>query len=135
MLNAAPFRLRLFLSALSGPHLFLAGGLTAYRRHTDAADRATAQLALALLDETETVTVTAAAAHLLSGPGGERGKDWLGWEPSELDGGVGGCAVELITFYPFETQGFWRHPGPAGRPARGWRVEDVVGVALMALSE
>ncbi|MET7305319.1 nucleotidyltransferase domain-containing protein [Embleya sp. NPDC005575] len=80
-LNAAPFRLRLFLSALSGPHMFLAGDLTAYRRHTAAADRATAQLALALLGcPTAAPTVTEAAGCLLTGPGGHRGKDWLGWE-------------------------------------------------------
>ncbi|MEU8134962.1 nucleotidyltransferase domain-containing protein [Streptodolium elevatio] len=131
VLNAQPFRLRLFLSALSGPHLFLAGDLTAYRRHTAAADRATAQLALALLGTTPDFTAADAAACLLVGPDGSRGKDWLGWEPgpalyATLHRGLAALARSGALNAP-DAGGYYRRAGAVTRDAAPTPSEAVPG--------
>jgi hypothetical protein len=79
-LNSPEFRLRLILNALTTPHVFLGGDLTAYRRHTQDAETGVALLALALLDQGR-FRIADAVAVLLEGPEGARGQDWLGYQP------------------------------------------------------
>jgi hypothetical protein len=77
-LNTPTFKLRLVLNALTTPHVFLGGNLDQYQRHCAAADRAVALLTLSLLSS-RTITVAAAVATLVDGPGGETGEDYLGY--------------------------------------------------------
>lgn len=77
-LNSDPFKWRLLLNALSTPHVFLGGDVRLFDQHRAAAARATAALALHLLPAGP-VTVAEAVAVLMTGPGGVRHKDHLGY--------------------------------------------------------
>ena len=77
-LNSPMFKLRLVLNALSSPNVFLGGDVALFDRHRRAAARAGAELALRLLPDGP-VTLAAAVGVLMTGPGGARHKDHLGY--------------------------------------------------------
>lgn len=77
-LYSEPFKLRLVLSALTSPNVFLGRDVALFDRHRRAAARAGAELALRLLPGAP-VTLTAAVEVLMTGPGGVRHKDHLGY--------------------------------------------------------
>lgn len=77
-LNSEVFQLRLVLNALTGPNVFLGRDVALFDRHRRDAARAGAELALRLLPGAP-VTLTAAVEVLMTGPGGVRHKDHLGY--------------------------------------------------------
>lgn len=77
-LNSEPFKLRLVLNALTSPNVFLGGDVAAFEQHRRAAARAVARLAMRLLPDGR-ITLTAAVGVLMTGPGGARHKDHLGY--------------------------------------------------------
>lgn len=79
-LNSPAFKLRLILNALTTPHVFLTGDVHAYTRHTGAADRGCALLALRIAGPGK-LTLAEAASALLSSPDGLTGKRFLGYRP------------------------------------------------------
>jgi arginyl-tRNA synthetase len=89
-LNSRQFKLRLTFNALTSPHVFLDGDLDLYRCHQVQADRAFALLALGL------GAAPWAMRPLFVGPGGERGKDYLGYsDRSDLAARLNRGIVEL----------------------------------------
>lgn len=80
-LNSPEFKHRLVLGALTGPHLFLCGDLTRYRRDHDAAVRAIAVLSSVMLADRLKITCDDVRAALLTHPSGAAGKDHLGYRP------------------------------------------------------
>ncbi|HEX2144862.1 MAG TPA: hypothetical protein VHG10_10180, partial [Glycomyces sp.] len=79
-LNSPEFKHRLVLGALTGPHLFLCGDLTRYRRDFDAAIRAVVVLTSAMLAHKPTTTGDDVRSALLTHPSGATGKDYLGYQ-------------------------------------------------------
>lgn len=77
-LNSMPFKLRLILNALTTPHVFLGGAVNQYHRHCAVADRASALVALSLLDAAVFTAVDAVTA-LMTGPDGATGEAFLGY--------------------------------------------------------
>lgn len=80
-LNSPEFKHRLLLGALTGPHMFLCGDLTRYRRDQDSVVRAVAVLVSAMLADKPTVTCADVRAALLTHSSGAAGKDHLGYRP------------------------------------------------------
>lgn len=78
-LNGPRFRLRLILGALTGPHVFLAGDLCAYRTDLTRADSAIAVLAAEMMQDKTAVDLANVTTVLLDHPSGATGKDHLGY--------------------------------------------------------
>ncbi|MEU4652285.1 hypothetical protein [Nocardia fluminea] len=77
-LNSPAFAQRLILNALTSEHVFLGGSVARYRADRARAEQAVAVLAISILGVPE-VTVLDAVQALTVGPGGELGKDFLGY--------------------------------------------------------
>jgi arginyl-tRNA synthetase len=78
-LNGPRFRFRLILGALTGPHVFLAGDLHAYRADQARADNAIALVAIELLRDHLHLDLADLTTALLAHPDGPTAKDHLGY--------------------------------------------------------
>ena len=81
-LNSSTFRARLLLNALTTPHVFLGGSVVLYQSHVERAERALATLAAAACRSRPNPTVCDLVAAVVTGPDGETGQDFLGYQPS-----------------------------------------------------
>ena len=80
-LNSHPFKLRLIFNAVTTEHVFLTGNPTTYRHHRVRADLALGLLTACLLADRDAFTIEDTLRVLTRGPGGEVGKDHLGYLP------------------------------------------------------
>lgn len=81
-LNSSTFRARLLLNALTTPHVFLGGSIVLYQRHVERAERALATLAAAACRNRPNPTVCDLVTAIVTGPDGETGQDFLGYQPT-----------------------------------------------------
>ncbi|OBF71982.1 hypothetical protein A9X06_29025 [Mycobacterium sp. 852002-51759_SCH5129042] len=81
-LNSRSFAVRLLLNALTSEHVFLGGDTARYRRDRARAEKALAQLVLAMRSPATETTLDQAVRVLTRTPGGAIGKDFLGYTPT-----------------------------------------------------